>query len=227
MTIQKTVCAVCIATLFASGCATPGGSGTDASDDNKNTALRCAAFGAGGAILGALIGGRGGAVKGAVAGLAACAVVEIASRQTKSAAEVEKEYKTANRNQLPRYAKVDSYVTEVTPNGAVKPGEAIKVHSTIRAVSGTQEPIHEVKEELVAYAPSGEEFKRGEKRVNDVAGSGEYANSFTLTLPQGAPQGIYKLETKVYVNGKPVSRKQTSVQLAVADSPQVVALLGR
>lgn len=211
MKMQKSVSAICIFALLA-GCATPGPQGV-ADTKTSDSVTRCAALGAGGALLGALIAGKGGAIKGAAAGLAACAVIEIASRQTKSADEVDRQYKAVNRNQLPSHAKVDAYSTVVTPNGAVKAGEPIKVQSTIRAVSGTQEPIYDVKEMLVAYSPNGDEFKRGEKRVNDASGSGEYTNSFTLTLPQGAPQGIYKLQTQVFVNGKLVSRRDSSVQL--------------
>lgn len=225
MNLHKTVCAACMVTLFAAGCAAPGQPSQDFA--TTSTATRCAALGAGGALVGALIGGKSGALKGAAAGLAACAVVEIASYQTKSAAEVDRQYKVANRNQLPPYAKVDAYTTVITPTGAVKAGEPIKVQSTIRAVSGTQEPVQDVKEMLVAYSPNGDEFKRGEKKVNETGGSGEYTNSFTLTLPQGAPQGVYKLQTQVFVNGKPVSKKDASVQLAYVDGMPVLAMLDR
>jgi hypothetical protein len=225
MKLKKSICAACIFTLFAAGCATPGQ--PESESFANSTAGRCAALGAGGAVLGALIGGKSGALKGVAAGLAACAVVEIASAQTKSAADVDRQYKAANRNQLPPYAKVDAYTTVVTPNGAVKPGEPIKLQSTIRAVSGTQEPVQEVREMLIAYSPNGEEFKRGEKKVNDAGGSGEYTNSFTLTLPQGAPQGTYKLQTQVFVNGKPVSRRDASIQLAQVNGMPALAMLDR
>lgn len=227
MNLQKAACAACIATLFVAGCATPGQQGGTDENSTSITVARCAAFGAGGALLGALIAGKDGALKGAAVGLAACAVIEIASHQTKTAAEVDRQYKAANRNQLPPFAKVDAYTTVVTPNGAVTAGQPIKVQSTIRAVSGTKEPVQDVKETLVAYSPNGEEFKRGEKKVNETGGSGEYTNSFTLTLPKGAPQGIYRLQTQVYVNGKPVSKKDSSVQLAQVGDTQVLAMLDR
>ncbi|WP_211451097.1 hypothetical protein [Collimonas antrihumi] len=226
MKFKKTICAACVATFFISGCATPGGDPATSSENNT-AALRCAAFGAGGAVLGAVLGGTRGAVKGAIAGLAACAVVEIASRQTKTAAEVDQQYKVSNRNRLPPTAKIDAYATVVTPNGAVKAGDAIKVQSTIRAVSGTNEPVREIKEVLVAYAPTGEEFKRGEKLVNDTGGSGEYDNSFTLKLPQGAPQGIYRLQTQVFLNGRPGTMKESAMQVAEIDGMPTLALLDR
>jgi hypothetical protein len=133
---KQSVLVTCIAAMLVSGCATPGGG--NASADNQNTVARCAAFGVGGALLGAVIGGKNAAVKGALAGLAACAVVEIASRQTKSSEVVDQQYRSNNRNQLPATAKIDAYTTTVSPNGVAKAGDAIRVQSTIRAISGVR-----------------------------------------------------------------------------------------
>jgi len=219
----------CLAAAL-SGCATPNGPGAAPAGDNGNTttAMRCGTLALGGAVLGGLLGGKSGALKGAVAGLAACAVVEIASRQTTSSAEVEQKYRSANHNTLPAAAKVLAYTTSVTPQGIAKSGEPIKVQSTIRAVSGSAEPVREVKEVLTAYAPSGEEFKRGEKIVNDKTGSGEFDNSFTLRLPQGAPEGIYKLRTQLYLNGKLATSNEGALQIAaVATVPATYADAGR
>ncbi|KAG0188744.1 hypothetical protein DFQ28_004397 [Apophysomyces sp. BC1034] len=211
MPLQKSIAAACIITLVASGCATQHG---NANAIRARTALRCAALSAGGAITGALLGGAKGAVGGAIAGLAACAVVEMATQQTKSAAEVDSEYRANNRNKLPAYAKIDAHNTVVTPRTPVKAGEAIKLESRIRAVSGVNEPVQEIKEALTVYAPSGEAFKRGEKVLNAVSGSGEFDNRFTLKLPAGAPQGIYKLKSQVYLNGKLKTTRESSIQLA-------------
>ena len=224
MKFQKTICAACAITVFVSGCATPGNDQA-AGPASNDTALRCAAFGVGGALLGAMISGKSGAGKGALAGLAACAVVEIASRQTKTAAQVEQQYRVSNRSQLPPNAKIDSYATLVSPNGVVKAGDAIKIQSTIRAVSGANEPVQEVRELLIAYAPTGEEFKRGEKKVNETAGSGEYDNSFTLKLPAGAPQGVYKLKTEVFLNGRGAAVKESNLQVADLGGVRTVAML--
>jgi hypothetical protein len=214
---------VCIGSLLVTGCATTNGQGGVSED----TAFRCAAFGVGGALLGAAVSGNKGAVRGALVGLAACAVVEIASRQTKTSTAVDQQYRSNNRNQLPQTAKIDAYTTSVSPNGVAKAGDAIRVQSTIRAVSGVREPVVEVKDQLVVYAPSGEEFKRGEKKVNEGTGSGEYENAFTLRLPQGAPQGVYTFKTQIFLNGKPASVSERSVQVAVADLPTTAAFAAR
>ena len=226
MKFQKSICAAAVITFLAAGCAAPGGDKA-AGSANNDTAFRCAALGVGGALLGAMVNGKNGAANGALAGLAACAVVEIASRQTKNSAQVEQQYRVSNRNQLPPNAKIDSYTTVVSHTNVVaKPGDHIKVQSNIRAVSGANEPVQEVRELLIAYAPSGEEFKRGEKKVNESAGSGEYDNSFTLKLPADAPQGIYKLKTEVFLNGRPASTKQSNFQVAdLGGGVRTVAML--
>jgi len=225
--LRTSILVTCIAATLVAGCATPGGGQGKAGSDNMNTATRCAAFGVGGALLGAVIGGKHAAAKGALAGLAACAVVEIASRQTKSSEAVDQQYRSSNRNQLPPAAKIDAYTTSISPDGVAKAGDAIRVQSSIRAISGASEKVTEVKEQLVVYAPGGEEFKRGEKKVNDTSGSGEYENAFTLRLPDGAPQGVYKFKTQIFLNGKPAVARESTVQVAVIAAPSNTAVATR
>src|SRR5471030_769762 len=222
---KQSILVTCIASVLVTGCAAPSGQGGSGIASN-NTALRCAGFGIGGALLGAVVGGKNAAVKGALVGLAACAL-EIASRQTKSSEVVDQQYRGNNRNQLPQSAKIDGYTTAVSPNGVAKAGDAIRVQSLIRAVSGVQEPVTEVKEQLIVYAPSGEEFKRGEKKVNDTTGSGEYENSFTLRLPEGSPQGVYKFKTQLFLNGKPATMRESSLQIATIDASANLAVAAR
>jgi hypothetical protein len=224
---QNIICAMCVTACIVSACAAPG-QDQAAGFVSNDPALRCAAFGVGGALLGRLISGKDGTAKGALAGLAACAVVEIVSRQTKNAAQVEQQYRASNQQPLPPEARIDSYATLLSPNGVAKAGDQIKIQSTIRAISGANEPVQEVRERLIAYAPTGEEFKRGEKKVNDAAGSGEYDNSFTLKLPQGAPEGVYKLKTEVYLNGRAASTKESNFQVAdLGTGVRHVAMLDR
>lgn len=180
---------------------------------DKHTALKCGAFALGGAALGAALSGKKGAGRGALAGLAACAVVEMVSRQTRSKEEVEQDYRNANNGKLPAKAELVAYQTNLNPQTTLQRGSALKVQSTIRVVAGAGEPIREVREVLIAYAPSGEEFKRGEKVANAAEGSGEFVNTFTLRLPDGAPEGQYRIETQVLLNGREVSSQPQSIQL--------------
>jgi hypothetical protein len=191
---------------------------------DRGTALKCGAFALGGAAIGAALDGKKGAGKGAIAGLAACAVVEIVSRQTRSKEEVETDYRSANQGKLPSKAEVVAYQTTLNPNPVLKRGDALKVQSTIRVIAGTNEPVREVKEVLVAYAPSGEEFKRGEKKANAAEGSGEFLNTFTLRLPDGAPEGEYRIDTKLLINGREVSTQPQRIQLAALTPPAQYAI---
>jgi hypothetical protein len=215
---QIAIAAVLASSLMVQGCATNG------SQSTSDTVARCATLGIGGALLGALTKGKDGAIKGALTGLAACALIEVASSQTRTAAEVEKQYRTTNGNELPVNAKLESYSAVVSPTGVARSGETVKLSSVIRAVAGVREPISELREVLTIYAPSGEEFKRAEKRVAEGQGSGEYANSFTLRLPQGAPQGVYRMHTQVYLNGKVVAGRDTKLQLAAHTAPVALAM---
>ena len=222
---SKAVCGVIAVALTVAGCAAPNSGGAGMDQSSNDTAVRCALLGLGGAILGAKLDGKNGALKGAALGLATCAVIEVATRRTKTAAEVEQQYRVANRNELPPEAKIDAFSTVVSPNGVVKAGDAIRIESTVRAVSGRSQPVREVKEVLIAYAPDGQEFKRGEKRLNDVTGSGEYVNNFTLKLPAGAPQGVYRIETTVVLNGRPMIKRDTRMQVAFAGESPAYAML--
>jgi len=184
-----------------------------ATQDQQNTAWRCGAFALGGAAIGAAIDGKKGAGKGALAGLAACAVVEVVSRQSKTGTEVEGDYKKTNKGKLPSKAELVAYDTTLNPDAMLKRGDALKIQSTIRVIAGTTEPVNDVRETLIAYSPSGEEFKRGEKKANAAAGSGEYVNTFTLKLPDGAPQGTYTIKTIVSINGREVSTEPRPIQI--------------
>ena len=217
----KTLAAVLTVALSVAGCAAPGqpGFGPD------NTAVRCGGMAVGGAVLGALMDGKRGAVKGAALGLGACAVMEVASNRTQSAKEVEQKYRSSNRNALPVSAKLVGYSSSVSPQGRARSGEPIKIQSTIRAVSGTSEPIREIREVLVAYAPDGKEFKRGEKLVDTSGGSGEFSNHFTLRLSPSAPEGGYRLHTDVYLNGKLASSNDALLQLAQGTDQRVASSL--
>lgn len=208
--------------IAASGCATqnPNQNSPALAD---NTVLKCGAMAAGGAVLGVLLDGKRGALRGAAIGLGACAVIEVASSRTRSAAEVEQKYRSSNRNALPPSAQLVSYASNVSPQGQARSGDPIKVQSTIRAVSGSSEPIREIREVLVAYSPDGKEFKRGEKFVDTAGGSGEFSNSFTLRLPQGAPEGGYRLHTDVYLNGKLASSRDASLQLVQAETQRALS----
>ena len=90
--------------------------------------------------------------------------------------------------------------------------------SNIVAISGSAQPVSEIKEDIRLFAPNETKpLKEGSKVANTKGGSGGYENTFTITLDERAPQGIYRIETSVAVNGKPANTRINSVQLVMID----------
>jgi len=174
-----------------------------------------------GAGVGALVEGERGAYVGAAAGVAACFVINAQSKRTRTAAEVESEYR--NRfAELPIQPEVVRYDTQLSaPN--VRRGEPLRIVSNIEAVQGQNSPIREVKEAIRIYEPGNDRpFKEAEK-VASAGGGGGYENTFTITFPQGMPQGRYAIETDLYVNGERSDRGRQQIQV-VFNGQQVVEM---
>jgi hypothetical protein len=206
--------AVCLA---VGGCQSTGGvQGGDGSDLCNPVA---------GAIVGALLGGILGGDKhrgeGAVigAGLGALACVAVNSRQTKPAAQVEKDYRQRHAGNLPTGRPiVQVYDVEIRPDNRVRAGDKVQVVSSINVVRGTKGPVEEVKEELMLTDPEGRTKTAGKLAI-DTPGSGAYVNTFTLTFPKDVAPGTYRIQTRLVVNGNRATvRKQNLVIAAVGEA---------
>ena len=189
-----------------------------------NTALAGAAAGL---IIGALVGGKKGAAQGGIAGGAlaavACYTMNVQSRQTKSAAQADIDYKNA-RGALPSQPTVVAYTPKLE-NSRVQRGQKLMVNSTLELVNGTSEPIREVREELQIFNPDGTQYKTGSKPF--VANSsGRFENSFELSMPAQAPQGVYALKTNVFINGKPSASRDLQTHI-VWNGVEGVLVAGR
>jgi hypothetical protein len=167
-----------------------------------------------GALLGALLDGKKGAVKGAalggVVGALGCVAVNSQSRQTKTAAQVDRDY-VKTRGALPAEPQVVSYVPQMS-NNVVQRGRPMVIKSTVELVNGSVTPITEVREEMVVYDTHGEQIRSKDKPLVNRTG-GRFENSFELSLPQQAPQGVYTIKTNLYVNDKLMARRDMSTQL--------------
>lgn len=212
----RTVGCTVIAALLA-GCATPLG-GQDAaygeSQDPCSVGTGAMAGAAVGALLGAMTGDRSTAAKGAVLGGAAgallCVAVNYQSRQTKSANQADRDYQTT-RGQLPPQPQLVTYAPSVSPP-VVQRGRPVKVNSTLELVNGSRQPVSSVREEIVVYNQEGQPFKTGSKPFT-AASAGRYENSFEVTLPQSAPQGVYAMKTNVYVNDRLTASRDLQTRL--------------
>ena len=206
----RKIAATVAATVLLSGCASTGSGGSDA--DPCNLLVGAIIGGLSGALLDRNKRGRG-AVIGAAAGAVACVAVNAVSRQTRTASQVEEDYKRANSGRLPPSDPVvQSYSINLDPGTRVRAGEKFQVVSNMVVVSGAAQPVTEVKETLALVSPDGK-TRSAEKRANDRAGSGAYENRFTLTLPEGVSAGTYPIKTQLYVNGRQVGERAQNLSI--------------
>lgn len=219
--LQRTVVYVTAAALLGACAAPRGQDGQDRQDRRDRAAAekdpcsvgKSAVAGAlAGALLGAMVDGKKGAIKGAVAGgtLGAVGCVVINSRQTKSAQQADADYRN-KYGALPIEATVSSYSAQLATN-SVQRGQPIKVNSFLELVNGKNQPVRDVREELVIFNPDGEVVKSDSKPFSANT-AGRYENSFEVKLPKGVSQGKYALKTNVYVNGKLAQTRDLSTQV--------------
>jgi hypothetical protein len=218
---SKTVISLLVAATLAGCAAQPqNGSPRQAANNNDdpcsvgNSAVAGAAVGA---LLGAMLDGKKGAMKGAALGgltaAAGCVAINVQSRQTKTAAQADLEYKQRMRGQLPRDPVVVAYSPQLS-SSVVQRGKPFTVTSVVELVNGTAQPVNEVREEIIVLDPRGEPFKQGSKSLaNSNHGAGRFENSFELTLPAGVSQGVYGVKTNLYVNGKLAASRDLRTQL--------------
>lgn len=212
--------------LTLGGCATPGGnSGPPAGSESGgcNTGIAAAV----GAVAGALIGGGNDTVKGALVGGAvgalACVAYNYHVRQVKSAQQVQEDYRAAHQGKLPQDTVVDRYETRFSP-AVIKPGEKTELVSYVQIVQGQDSRTPLVEEAATLYAPNGKALKTLRKQVNQDAASGAFQSTFALALPSGVPQGRYRMDTVLYLNGKEVAKRNTHLQVARLNAPDTTRL---
>lgn len=215
---------------FLAGCAAPGGntgqgvSGGESDPCNMAGALLIGAILGG--VVGAATGNRNraaaGAAIGSAAGAALCVGINVNSRQTKSAAQADRDYQQV-RGSLPPEPQVVSYTPRLSSQ-TVQRGKPIQLRSSLEVVNGSVKNVEEVREEVVVYNQEGQPFKTGDKLFTSNSG-GRFENSFDINLGQSASQGAYPLKTNLYVNGQLKASRNLNAQLVwFGDSGVVVAL---
>lgn len=211
-----------LAASLLAGCATQprNANGGATSDDPCSVGTSAVAGAAVGALLGAVINGKNGALAGAAIGASVvglgCYAFNVNSRQTKTAAQSDRDYLKA-RGTLPPEPQVVAYDSQV--GSTVERGKPFKVNSTVELVNGRTEPIREVREQLVLLDTKGQPVKNGTKPIETTnASAGRYENSFELKLPDGVSQGVYPLQTNLYVNGKLAASRDLRTQVVIREN---------
>lgn len=213
--------AVCVA---VSGCVTTSGagngvanSGTAANSDDCNAGLMTL----GGAVVGGLLAKGSNRVRGAAlgAGLAglACMAWNYQAKQTRTAQQVQQDYRQANRGRMPERAQVVFYESRITPAAQVRPGGQVMLNSDITVVGGAHDAVLPVvEEEMTLIRPDGKRVV-SRKVVNEGQGAGGYQSSFTLSMPKGVPDGEYPIKTALYLDGKQIDTRDLSLQVVMRD----------
>ncbi|MEY4591877.1 MAG: hypothetical protein RIR18_772 [Pseudomonadota bacterium] len=203
--------------LSVSACVTtsgPGNGAQTASDGDCNEGI----FALGGAIAGALLsGGSKDTLKNAAIGATlaggACMAMNYQTKQTRSAQQVQGDYKIANKGALPEQAKIVRFQSALAPVAKIAPGGQTTLNTDIDVVAGTRDtkpPVIEM--EMAMTRPDGK-VQTSRKVVNDGQGAGGYHSSFALKMPKGVPEGEYPLKTTVYLNGQAAGSQNLSLQI--------------
>lgn len=211
--------AIAIAGVFlVSGCATPGKDG----GQGQNAATGAAMGALAGCGLAVLLGGK--CAEGAVIGGVAGAVIgwSYESKKVETAASV-----NARARQAGEYVpndKVELRGYDITSNTkSAKQGGVVVSDSTIKLVGNSNIPP-EVKETLVLVHPDGKRSKPQVATVEAVDGAGVYKSTGKFSVPQGFPQGMYKVDSQLSVNNTVAANRSFNFQVVHVDGIQVVHL---
>lgn len=226
-TLRNTTIALLVATLGVAGCATTGGSGQRGMADSGTGECNAGIAALAGAVVGGLLAQGNNRVRGAAlgAGLAslACVAWNYNAHQTKTAEQVQHDYKAANQGQVPVQSRVLAYDTRFDPNAKVSPGGKMTVVSNIEVVQGTGDAKPVLEEELTLVRPDGSEIK-SRKKANENQGAGAYSTSYSMNMPSGVPQGMYPVKTALFLNGTKVAGKDLSMQVVAFPTGQLIAV---
>lgn len=218
--------------MAVSGCVTTNGPGNGAASAGaSNGSGECSEgiMALGGAVVGGLLAGGNNRIRGAALGAGAAALACVAwnyqARQTRTAQQVQADYRTANRGRMPEQAQVVRYDPKFSPSGRVTPGGQVVLNSDIDVVGGSRDQIMPiVEEEMTMIRPDGKQVS-SRKVVNEGQGAGGYQSSFTLKMPKGVPEGEYPVRTALYLNGQPAGTRTLTMQVVhAADGGVQVAL---
>jgi hypothetical protein len=230
----RAMIAVSVLSLVIAGCASTGqqaGDGSTVAGGGDGGSRGCNAGVAAvlGGVAGALLGGKEHAARGAAigAGVAAlaCVAYNYNVEQVKTREQVQQEYKSANKGKLPATTVVDRYETRFAP-AVIKPGEKAVLTSYVQIVQGGDNAAPKVEEEATLYGPDGKELKKARKPVNQDVASGAFQTTFALPMPSGVPQGVYRMDTRLFLDGKENAKRSAKLQIAATDTgmPVLVAL---
>lgn len=228
---KNSLIALVAVSVGMAGCVTTGtNASSQPSDKTASNDSECntAVIGLVGAVAGGLLAGgknrvRGAALGGGLAALA-CAAWNYQVAQTKTADQSTADYKRANAGRLPAQAVVAAFDTRMDPNGTIRPGSAMTVTSNIEVVPGTSQVNPVIEEELVLTKPD-KSTSIARKRANPNGDAGAFQTKFSMTMPEGVPQGAYPVRTTLYVDGRATKVNELRLQVVALPNGELMASL--
>ena len=185
-----------------------------------------------GTTLGALAGGvigyrqnkKTGAVVGTVIGAAAGYAVgwlvdEYVMKRTKTAAQVQAEYKVPEAGPVP--PTVHAYGVVINPDKTLARGKGAEATTGFDLVAATG-ARPSVEESRAIVAPDGKTIHSKRYSYKEIDGPGGYEFRQKLPVPPEADQGIYRYDSVLYVNGKEASRASNEFQVARSSGGGIV-----
>ena len=170
-----------------------------------------------GAVVGAVIGGAAGYAVGWL-------VDEYVMKRTKTAAQVQAQYKVPAATPVP--PTVHAYGVVINPDKTLARGKGAEATTgfDLVAASGAKPSVEESR---AIVAPDGNTIHTKRYAYKEVDGPGGYEFRQKLPVPAEADQGIYRYDSVLYVNGKEASRASNDFQVARASGGGIaVAWLG-
>lgn len=173
-----------------------------------------------GALAGGIIGykkdGKTGALKGALIGGATGYAVgwlvdEYVMKRTKTAAQVQAEYKVPQSAPVP--PTVHAYGVVINPDKTIARGKGAEATTgfDLVAANGAKPSVEESRS---IVAPDGKMINTKRYSYKEVDGPGGYEFRHKLPVPAEADQGIYRYDSVLFVNGKEASRASNEFQVA-------------
>jgi len=144
-------------------------------------------------------------------------VVDYQSKKITDEAVVTRQYK-AEHDELPEQPIASVYKTSTLPGSVVQAGKKVTIQSDMVVVPGRAQKNTLIEEQIVIFdnEDNTKELKSLTKAVNsDTKRAGHYANEFSFTLPEGLPQGVYPIKTKLLLNGQAANTSSNDIQLVL------------
>ncbi len=157
-------------------------------------------------------------------------VVEYQSKTITDEAVVTRQYKDEHET-LPEQPLASVYTTSTLPGSVVQSGKKVVIKSDMVVVPGREQKNTLIEEQIVIFdnEDNTKELKSLTKVVNgETKRAGHYANEFSFTLPEGLPQGVYPIKTKLLLNGQVAKASSNDIQLVlqVNDSGKMQLVAG-